>query len=81
LARIPGFVFLDIHLPGEDGYTLADTLRIKCGLKNVQMWALSGDVDEKSADVVPEALPHSKAAHAESCPSINRPRLTTGGFV
>jgi CheY-like chemotaxis protein len=43
----PEFVFLDIRLPGEDGYTLADTLRKQYGLGDVQMWALSGYADDE----------------------------------
>jgi CheY-like chemotaxis protein len=43
----PEFVLLDINLAGEDGYTLADTLRKQCGLGDVQMWALSGYADDE----------------------------------
>lgn len=43
----PDFVFIDIRLPGEDGYTLAATLRKQYGLESVQMWALSGYADDE----------------------------------
>jgi two-component system, OmpR family, response regulator len=43
----PDFVLLDINLIGEDGYTLADTLRKQCGLDGIQMWALSGYADDE----------------------------------
>jgi CheY-like chemotaxis protein len=43
----PEFVLLDINLEGEDGYSLAETLRGECGLGDVQIWALSGQADNE----------------------------------
>jgi CheY-like chemotaxis protein len=42
----PEFVLLDINLPGQDGYSLAEKLRDECGLADVQIWALSGLADD-----------------------------------
>src|SRR5687768_15880576 len=40
------FVLLDLNLDGEDGYSLAETLR-KCGLEDVQIWACSAQADDR----------------------------------
>jgi CheY-like chemotaxis protein len=43
----PEFVLVDINLQGEDGYSLAETLRNQCGLDDVQIWALSAYADDR----------------------------------
>jgi CheY-like chemotaxis protein len=46
-AAKPDFALLDIGLPDMDGYRLAEKLRDDCGLKNVQMWAVSAHADNE----------------------------------
>src|SRR5687768_4965214 len=43
----PDFVFVDINLNGVDGYHLAETLRGKCGLEDIPIWALSAYADDR----------------------------------
>ena len=42
----PDFVFLDIGLPGMDGFQVAETLRREAGLERMQVIAVTGRASE-----------------------------------
>jgi CheY-like chemotaxis protein len=41
----PEVIFLDLAMPGEDGYMLAPRLRAECGCENARIIAMSGYQD------------------------------------
>jgi CheY-like chemotaxis protein len=43
----PEFVFLDLSMPGEDGYKLASRLRNEAELRSVRIVAVSGYQDDE----------------------------------
>jgi two-component system CheB/CheR fusion protein len=51
----PDVAFVDIGLPGQDGYAVARALRKSAGRKNLQLYALTGYGDEKAVGKASDA--------------------------
>jgi CheY-like chemotaxis protein len=75
----PEVIFLDIAMPGEDGYALAPRLRTECGLSSVRIIAMSGyqdsPVNREAASIDEHAL---KPVHLEDLKRLLGSKQTCG---